>query len=101
DVQARRELVSFTWPGVAYLPSPDNKMLTPSGRTVVINTRNAVKLWDLTTRRERASLTGKNWWGARGLSPDQRTFAAATSDYTVELWDVSRQRKIATLSGHT
>jgi WD40 repeat protein len=60
-----------------------------------------VKLWDLGTRREIATLKGH---GSSVLSvvfsPDGKTLASGSSDHTVKLWDLGTRQEIATLKGH-
>ena len=60
-----------------------------------------VKLWDVATRRNIATLEGH---GSQdnfiAFSPDGSILASALSDGTVKLWDVSTRRNIATLEGH-
>jgi WD40 repeat protein len=75
----------------------------------VSNEERAIKLWDVTTRAELATLEGFEgdpWTLA--LSPDGRVLATALRAAenappltTITLWDVSTGERRATLAGHT
>src|SRR4029453_8867345 len=61
----------------------------------------SVKLWDVATGVERATLRGHDH-GVRGLafSPDDRTLVSGSMDSTVRLWDVARRKEKMTLEGN-
>jgi WD40 repeat protein/serine/threonine protein kinase len=62
---------------------------------------NAVKIWDLTSRREIRELkghTGAVW--AVAFSPDGTLIATGSWDYTIRLWEAATGRELATLEGH-
>src|SRR5262245_66239458 len=61
-----------------------------------------VKLWDVATRQELATLSGHvDWVYSVAFSPDGKTLASGSRDQTVKLWDVATCQELATLSGHT
>jgi hypothetical protein len=63
-----------------------------------------VRLWDLETRQELATLAGHTGpieslaWGQLG---DRPVLASGGSDNTVRLWDPGTRQELATLAGHT
>jgi len=84
--------------------SPDGKTLASSSFDPM------VRLWDLSSGRELASLPLPEGFGARGLAftTDGRTLAGGyalltigPSDGSIALWDVASGRKTATLRGHS
>ncbi len=77
---------------------------SPDGTTLASGSVDAtVKLWDVATRTNIATLEGHT----RGVnsvafSPDGTLLASSGStDDTVKLWDVATRTNIATLEGHT
>ena len=72
--------------------SPDGTLLASGSLD------NTVKLWDVSTERQIATLPGKQP-ALVAFSPDGKTLAVGIWGLTVELWDVATQERIATL-GH-
>ncbi|MBD2485304.1 serine/threonine-protein kinase [Planktothrix sp. FACHB-1365] len=63
---------------------------------------NRIKLWDVPSQREIATLTGdSDFVSSVAFSPDGRTLASASWVNKIKLWDVQSQREIATLTGHS
>ena len=62
---------------------------------------STVKLWDVATRTNIATLRHGDYVGSVLFSPDGTILASGSSDNTVKLWDVATRTNIATLDGHT
>ncbi len=73
----------------------------PDGRVVTASRDGTAKIWDLSSRREVATLrvpTGAVLSVA--VSPDGDLIATASADGTVKLWDAATGREWLTLFGH-
>jgi WD40 repeat protein len=88
---------------VAY--SPDGKCLASSSHgpeKSSYSSLSTVRLWDLRTRQERATLLRRKIWiRAVAFSPDGQTLAVGVSDKTVRLLNVATGEQRAVLKGHT
>ncbi len=72
--------------------SPDSKTLASGSED------STVKLWDVITRKERATLSGHTGFvHAVAFSPDGKTLASGSGDGTVKLWEVQFRKEITTL----
>ena len=72
-----------------------------SGGTLASGSRDgAVKLWDVTTQTNVATLEHNGWVSSVSFSPDG-TILASGADRAVKLWDVTTRTNVATLEGHT
>lgn len=86
---------SSVWEALAF--SPDSAVLAAAEKD---RERGAfsVKLWDVTTGKERLSLPGHKE-GVNGLAftPDGRTLVTAGRDGTIKLWNLEKGKETATL----
>ena len=85
--------------------NPDGKTLasaimgSPAGPD---KDNKTIKLWDVTTGKERAILQGHtSWVFAVAFSPDGKTLASVSNDQTIKLWDLATNKERATFQGHT
>ena len=77
-------------------------VFSPDGtRLASASADGTVKLWNVATREEIATLEGHEdqVWSVV-FSPDGRLLASASLDRTVKLWNVATGLNIATLEGH-
>ncbi|GJD18412.1 WD repeat protein with Ser/Thr protein kinase motif [Rivularia sp. IAM M-261] len=89
-------LSSHTWAVTAVAFSPDGKILATGSDD------NTIKLWNVDTGEEFATLTGHSWSiTALVFSSDGKILISASKDKTVKLWQVSNTEEVITLSGHT
>ena len=77
-------------------------VFSADGKTLVTgDTDKFIKIWDVATAKEQATLLG-HWAGiARvDISPDGRTVASSSDDGSVRLWNVATRREVARFAGH-
>jgi WD40 repeat protein len=83
--------------------SPDGSALASGSREASSERKSGeIKLWDVKTVRERASLSGYTG-SVHGVvfSPDGRTLATTGSDKLIHLWEVGSYQERAFLVGHS
>src|SRR5262249_52019335 len=91
-------VAAFTCDGKT-LATSDYDYVDEGGRSGV---KGWVKLWDVATGREQATLQGHtDRVCSMTFSPDGKTLAFGGKDGTIKLWDVAKDRELATLKGHT
>ena len=71
------------------------------GMTLASGSYGEVKLWDVGTQRNIATLAHEHRVEAVAFSPNGKTLATGAWDSTVKLWDVATGRHTATLEGHS
>jgi WD40 repeat protein len=88
----------------AVLPHSDSVVglaFTPDGSTLVTSDNESIRLWDVASRRETATLkNGKSGAKPVAVSADGKLVAAGNWDATVRLWDRATGAEVATLTGH-
>ena len=79
--------------------SPDGKILASALTDYFISPAHTIKLWDMATKTEIATLSGHiNGVQSVSFSPDGKTLASGAFDSTIRLWDVATKTQIAYLS---
>ena len=83
---------------VAIAFSPDGKQVLSGG-----DTKNALKLWDISTAKEAVTFTGhgEGSISAVAVSPDGRYVLSGSFDKTMKLWEASTGKEVWTAAGHT
>jgi WD40 repeat protein len=93
DVAEGNPLAKFEGSAGAFFDvaiSPDGKLVATAGRVHNEPKKGEVKLWDMQTRRERATLVGHtNWVLSVDFSPDGKQLASAGFDWVPRIWDVA------------
>ena len=75
--------------------SPDGRRLAAAGIA------NAIRIWDVNTWKETATLRGHTGWVmALAFSPDSRQIVSGGRDRTVRVWDVSTGETLWVSLGH-
>lgn len=69
------------------------------GNTVAITMGTTIRLWDITTNTERASLEGHTS-GIESVvfSPDGKTLASGSNDGTIRFWDINTGKELSAIN---
>jgi WD40 repeat protein len=75
--------------------------ITPDGKQAVsASGDNTLKLWDLATGSERATLNGhRGWVTAVAITPDGKQAVSASWYNTLKLWDLATGEVVASFGG--
>jgi WD40 repeat protein len=77
-------------------------VFSADGNTLVTgDTDKFIKIWDVATAKEKATLLGhRSGIASVDISPDGRTVASSSDDGSVRLWNVATRREVARFDGH-
>ena len=92
DVETMQERMLLT----DHASSVISVSFSPDGTVLASGTGDSVKLWNVATKENIATLEGYT----ASFSPDGTVLASGTGD-SVKLWNVATKENIATLEGHT
>ena len=77
---------------VSFSP-PDGRLLA-----TIEELNPTIRLWDVASRQQIATLHPESWCNSLSLSPDGRLLSVAESgSHTITLWDIASRQKVATL----
>ncbi len=110
DVETGKELRTLTGhfiPVYSIAFSPDGRLVASAGNYLAVTgikpqldiEQSAIKLWDVTTGMESASLKGHTLpVKAMAFSPDKRLLASTSYDNTTRFWDLRTGRELLILA---
>lgn len=82
---------------------PIRVLFSPDGRWLAVgDTSCQIKLWEVNTMKEFATLLGHTGWVRDvSFSADSQLLASASSDRTVRIWDIATQTCLKVMEGHS
>jgi len=72
----------------------------PGGAQLACATSDGVRVWDVATGAQKATLRTRSWVAAVAYSPDGQLAATGGHDRAIRLWDVATGDEVAVLRGH-
>jgi RNA polymerase sigma factor (sigma-70 family) len=75
--------------------------VSPDGHFLAVGQEGKVRLWEITTSRELATLEQEGTIWSVAFSPDGTLLATGSKLGTAKIWDVGNLRERAALDGHT
>jgi WD40 repeat protein len=103
-----RRLKGLLRPAEAVAFSPDSKMLVTAGGgyeqpgPIFKNFLAELKVWEVATGQVRLACEGHTFYAhGAAFSPDGRTLASASGDFSTRLWDVRTGQEISRFTGHS
>ncbi len=76
--------------------------VSPNGQTLVSNSDNNIKLWNLTTAEEISTLKGHDRQvNVLAISPNGESLVSGSEDNTIKLWNLATGQEIRTFRGHS
>jgi WD40 repeat protein len=97
DMASRKEITAA---GDAHQTYPSSIIVSPKGFLVTAGDDGSVRLWDVTSSKQRWKTTTEHWVRAAALSPDGSLVAASSLDDAVYVYDARTGRQIYRLAGH-
>jgi WD40 repeat protein len=84
------------------LGMPIRILFSPDGRWLAVGDTNCqIKLWEVSTMQEMATLTGhRGWVRDVSFSADSQLLASGSSDGTIRIWDIASQTCLQVIEGH-
>jgi WD40 repeat protein len=84
------------------LGMPIRILFSPDGRWLAVGDTNCqIKLWEVSTMQEMATLIGHTGWVRDvSFSADSQLLASASSDGTVRIWDIASQTCLKIIEAH-
>ena len=97
-----RELFTLDAANAYVAFSPDGRLLVTGSRGRNPDTPGRLKLWDVATGEQQATLRGHSKGiSAVAFSPDGQLLATGGLDHLIKLWDVTSGEEKATMRGHS
>ena len=105
DIMTKQNIATYSDISLRDVDYITSIMFSPDGTTLAwggmsLADVGTIWLWDVSTRRNIATLEHAKGVGSVAFSPDGTILASGAEDNTVKLWDIATQTNIATFEGH-